>query len=444
MVRTRLTPRDGTGLSRGQTTQARKILLQDRPFIAWDGEGVNLKGAGKPQSYVLFGSSVGHISSRTGLSAFDCLDHILETGAANPGAVHVGFAFTYDANMIIRSLSPSTLGRLHRNGWVRLKRRDGRTYTVTFAKGKFFRVTLHKPGYDPKQNPHAKITVQIFDIFSFFMSSFIKAYESMVGPVSTLIREGKAGRAEFKIEEFAEILAYWSDEIQMLRELASELRRRVYNAGLRISQWHGPGALASYALKQHKIRRYMNDTGSDIRLAARYAYAGGRFECYKLGRVLGPVYGLDINSAYPYAIAQLPSLTDGTWTYVSTPQKIRKFGVYRVALKRGAGFVSKPSPVFHRDKNHNITFPWVTDGWYWSPEAYHAQKCGATIVEGWEYTGWSELPFAWVADMYAQRRDWKLRGIAAQVALKLCMNSMYGKLAQRIGWDPISQNGLVG
>lgn len=89
--------------------------------------------------------------------------------------------------------------------------------------------------------------------------------------------------------------------------------------------------------------------------------------------------------------------------------------------------------------NHNITYPWITDGWYWSPEAYHAMKCGAEIVEGWEYVEWSELPFSWVADMYAQRSDWKKRGISAQIALKLCMNSMYGKLAQRVGWDPISR-----
>jgi len=63
-----------------------------------------------------------------------------------------------------------------------------------------------------------------------------------------------------------------------------------------------------------------------------------------------------------------------------------------------------------------------------------AVKCGAEIVEGWEYTGSQERPFSWVTEMYDTRRDWKRRGISAQLALKLCMNSMYGKLAQRIGW----------
>jgi len=100
-------------------------------------------------------------------------------------------------------------------------------------------------------------------------------------------------------------------EIQLLRELAEELRRRVYSAGLRITQWHGPGALASYAMAHRGVKQHMGETSPEIREAARYAYAGGRFELYKLGRIVGPVYGIDINSAYPEAIAQLPSMTEG-------------------------------------------------------------------------------------------------------------------------------------
>jgi len=408
-------------------------------FIAWDGEGVNLNGTGRPQDYVLFGSSVGHINNKDGLSAFDCLDHIIETGIANPHAIHVGFAFTYDANMIVRSLSPTSLARLHRNGYVRIKRSSGEVYTITFARGKYFRVSKYGANYDQKQNPHAKTTVQIFDIFSFFMSSFIKAYEEMVGPVPEVIRVGKAGRKTFAIEDFDEIEKYWFVEIQLLKDLAEELRRRVYNAGLRITQWHGPGALASYAMGQHGIRAHMADTSPEIREAARYAYAGGRFELFKVGRILGPIYGVDINSAYPYAITQLPSLIDGTWNYVDHPSRLAKFGVYHLRIKRFGGFSHAPGPVFHRDMDHNISFPWYTEGWYWGPEARIAQSYGAEIIAGWEYTGATVRPFDWVADMYATRRDWKSRGISAQMALKLCMNSMYGKLAQRIGWDEVKR-----
>lgn len=413
----------------------RSVDLDSKQFVVWDGEGVNLHGTGRPQSYILFGSSEGYVVDLNGLSTYDCLEHILETGEANPQAVHAGFAFSYDVNMICQSLSPTSLARLHRDGKVRLKRKDD-TYMLTFLKGKYFRVTRYRPEYDRKKNPHAKTTVTIFDVFSFFMSSFVKAYEDLIGPVPEVVKEGKKGRSSFTINEYDTILKYWELEIQLLKELCEELRRRVYNAGLRINQWHGPGALADFAMKQHNIKQHMAETSPEIREAARYAYAGGRFELYKMGHVSGPLFGIDINSAYPYAISLLPSLADGYWRHVSNPRRLVRFGVYRVVFDQSQGFEHTPSPLFHRDRNHNITFPWRTRGWYWAPEVRMAAKKGARVVEGWEFVHGDEKPFAWVHDTYATRRDWKARGISAQLALKLLLNAMYGKLAQRVGYDP--------
>lgn len=271
------------------------------------------------------------------------------------------------------------------------------------------------------------------------MTSFIKAYEDMVGPVPDVIKTGKAGRKSFHISELDDIYKYWAVEIQLLQELANELRKRVYNAGLRITQWHGPGALANYAMQQHNVDRHMAKLDPEIKEAARYGYAGGRFELFKLGRILGPVWSIDINSAYPEAISLLPSLSDGHWRHVDNPNRIAKFGIYRIRLRRMGGFAHAPGPVFHRDKQHNISFPWTVDGWYHAPEARVVSSFGAEIIEGWEYLGSKLRPFDWIPEMYAQRKDWKRRGISAQMALKLCMNSMYGKLAQRIGWDEEKQ-----
>lgn len=418
---------------------SRSIDQNTRQFIAWDGEGVNLDGNGRPQSYVLFGSSVGYISHREGLTTFECLDHIIETGIQHPTAIHCGFAFTYDANMIVQGLSPVTLNRLHKNGWVRIKRKNGDRYTVTLARGKYFRVTKYKPEYHPKTNPTAKVTVQIFDIFSFFMCSFIKAYEKNVGPVPRVITEGKAGRASFTIEEFDTILKYWTMEIQLVRELAEELRRRVFSAGLYIRQWYGPGALASFALTANQVKTHMKVSPDEVTLAARHGYAGGRFERFLIGRVTDPVWEIDINSAYPYAISQLPSMTQGTWRHVKSAEKLSRFGIYRIRMRRFPGYVKTPSPLFHRDRQHNISFPWHCEGWYWTPEAALAVQCGGEIVEGWEYRGAKSKPFNWIPDMYQQRKEWKEEGVPAELALKLCMNSAYGKLAQRVGWDPIRQ-----
>jgi hypothetical protein len=426
----------GRKVKRDQTNKGRperKINHEQREFIAWDGEGINIHGVGRPQSYVLFGSTKGHVASREGLTTFDCLDQIIETGMRNPTSIHVGFAFGYDSNMIVASLAPVKLGLLHKNGWVRVKHND-LTYVITWARGKWFQVTRYNDNIP-------KTTVRIFDIWSFFSTSAIKAWEGMGIEVPDHIREGKAKRKTFTLADFDDgtVLAYWSVEIQLYAQLADELRRRVYNAGLRITQWYGPGALATYKMAEQGTKLHMAVSPTEVREAARYAYAGGRFEPFKVGRASGPVYGIDINSAYPHAISQLPSLMDGEWIHVDNPTHIKKFGIYRLSLLRGRGFDRPPGPVFHRDKDHNLSFPWRVEGWYHSPEAILAKRCGARIIEGWEYVGSTDRPFGWVQDVYDQRRDWKRRGISAQVALKLCLNSMYGKMAQRIGWNEKTQ-----
>ena len=412
----------------------------ERKFIAWDGEGVNLHGEGKPQSYVLFGNSEdGSIESSTGLSTWDCIDFIVESGKRHPTAVHVGFAFGYDSNMIVRSFSPTTLGLLHKHGYVKLKR-AGVEYTLTYRKHKFFQVTRFVPGL-PK---NSKTTVRIYDIFTFFMCSFVKAYEDMIGPVQDILTSGKAARKQFSITELPMIREYWNLEIQNLRELAEELRRRVYAAGLPITEWHGPGALASLSMKQHHIKSHMKRNPDDIRRASRYAYAAGRFELFKLGRISGPVYGIDRNSAYPYGLSHVPSLSEGRWEHTDrrgqTAGSILEFGMYYLQLGRGGMVAANPSPLYLRDKQHELFYPWHVEGWYWGPETVHAVQRGARVLESWEYHDWQTLPFAYIPDMYRQRQQWKREGNSAQMALKLCMNAKTGKAAQRVGYDPRTGN----
>lgn len=436
----------------GKPKRASAVDPEQRQFIAWDGEGADLDGPGKPQHYILFGCSTGaYISDDHHIHTFDLLDFIVRIGQENPTAFHVGFAFGYDSNMIVRSLSRPTLQRLHENGKVTLKRQDGVKYHVQYMPKKWFSVTRYHSNWDRRTNPHAKITVKIYDLFTFFAKSFIKAYEELCGPAPEIVKSGKANRGQFDALGASYIQEYWSVEIQMLRELAEELRRRLYGAGLRITQWHGPGALASFALRQHKINEHMSQCPDEVREAAKYAYAGGRFEIFHLGRTPGPIYSVDINSAYPYAISQLPSLASGSWTHVTGDMvkrhsnRIARFGVYFIRLNplSGDSFVERsPGPLFHRDKVGNISFPWVIEGWYWSPEVHNLLSLAEdryTIVEGWEFVGGklshTDPPFHWVREMYQQRREWKAKGFGAQLALKLCMNSLYGKMAQRVGWN---------
>jgi hypothetical protein len=424
---------------KGRNSRPDRIPAHQRRFIAWDGEGMNLNGDNKPQFYVLFGCSTGDVIKGRGLGTFEICDFILRIGAENPDAIHVGFAFTYDMNMIVKSLHPNNLKYLHENGYCRLKTKEGQTYVLQMRRGKWFSVSKYGVSYDRKRNPHDKTTVRIFDIFGFFTCSFVKAVSEMLGPDAPgmdIVREGKAQRQDFRYEGMEYVEKYWQAEIALLAQVAEELRRRLYGAGLQITSWHGPGALASYTMKTHGIKAHMSVCPDPVREAARYGYAGGRFELFKAGRIEGPVYSLDINSAYPYAISQLPSLTEGEWHHVSAPARVARFGIYRIRYRRRAGFTHDPGPIFHRDVRGNISYPHIVEGWYWSPEMARVWNSPyVEIIEGWEYLGGNTRPFSFVREMYDKRREWKAAGNPQQLALKLCLNSLYGKMAQRVGYN---------
>jgi len=377
------------------------------------------------------------------MCATDLFDFIIDVGRRNPKANHIGFAFSYDSNMLVQTLSEKVLVRLHRLGNASLRYDDGRRYYLEFRPGKWFRVV--------KWIGEKKVgSVCIEDIFSYFATSFLAAYEALCGTAPEIVVAGKGKRKEFSMDDFDDIERYWEVEIGMLRELAEALRSNLYSAGLTVSHWYGPGALASFVLKREGIRSHMSESPLHIYQAARYAYAGGRFEVFRVGREARPTYAADINSAYPYAISQLPSLASGKWIPTSTPPNARTcFGVYHVRIHPMASgsIFTDPGPLFHRDKNGLISYPWALEGWYWAPEVWEAYsrhpEC-VEIVEGWEWISDSDIrPFSWITDMYQQRLEWKAMGISSQLALKLCMNSLYGKMAQRVGWNIETQRAPI-
>lgn len=426
----------GNRLAKPQTTpfrtaeKKRTDRLLAKQFVIWDGEGITPSGT-LIQDYVLFGyyDGINHdwIASNQ-LTTDECLALIIDSGRLHKNAIHVGFAFNYDVDMILRDMPEKSFRFLRQRGYVRYKH-----YKIKHLPNKWFKV------YNLKK----RIKVTIFDVWGFFQSSLVSALKSTIADHPKMsylpkIEEGKNRRGAFTKSELPYVLEYWQIENELAHALVTRLREYLYNVGLRITQWHGPGAIASFGYRINHIDDHKRDCGPDIYAAARYAYAGGRFERFHIGRYR-KVYGYDINSAYPNAIAKLPSLAEGKWIHNDHPKRIVEFGIYRVSM-RGPAISSKPAPLFHRDKAGNITYPWRLDGWYWSPEIKaiirtmpHSRS--VRIREAYEYVGWKTRPFEWVKDVYNQRREMKASGAGAQMALKLFLNSLYGKMAQRAGWE---------
>lgn len=421
----------------------------DKAFCAWDGEGVRSDG---PQPYVLFGNSLGadYTLMKPELHSLEMLQLMLRTAAENPNLIHVGYATDYDVNQILRDIRFQDVLRLKRSGKKKIALRDDwgiiHKFWLEYRPKKYFQVSGRWHG--------RPVALKIWDIFTFFGTSFVKALKEFVGNVSDIqeIESGKANRENFTFADIDTIHSYWEKELKWLVELATNLRRNFDGAGIRLNSWQGPGSMADALFRDHGIWQYMarveNSSVDDkhgitgilpkeVNLAAQHAFFGGRFEQFHAGSYHGILYQYDINSAYPAAIATLPSLAHGYWEHVVSPSQVEEYGVYRIQGRPPGGGIRKlPMPLPFRDKDGTVAYPEYVDGWYWSPEARLVFGKGSyQIIEGWVFRQTEDVrPFAWVVEMYERRREWKEDGNPLQLALKLALNSLYGKMAQRVGW----------
>ncbi len=426
----------GTRKDRSQNKREknRRADYISREFIFWDGEGVGGHDGKTAQNYVLFGASSGNSISGQRLGTRECLDLLLDTAEENPKAFHVAFAFDYDVNMILADLNPRHFKVLHEKGSVQWQ-----NYRIEHVPHKWFSVSEKLP--DNKRR-----SVKVMDTFGFFQCSFVKALKSYIPDHDLMtelakIESGKSARSSFEFDQLEMIESYWWTEVRLGAALIEELRDLMFGAGFKINSWHGPGALANYVYRKHGIAEHKAICPEPVQDAAQYAYAGGRFELFRMGRHQGPVYSIDINSAYPWGISQLPSLSEGQWIRKETvgPFDLAEFGLYRVSYRHMD--LRNPQPLFHRSKEGNITFPPKVNGWYWTPEVKALMRHvddsrRVEISEGWEYVGWHTRPFElFVNDYYNTRRQMKADGIGSEKAIKLALNSLYGKMAQRVGWE---------
>lgn len=438
------------------TRKERDTPLAERRIIAWDGEGMKLSGDSAPQHYVMFGCSAepDWVLVNPSLATMEILEYIIAVGERYPNAVHVGYGFRYDANMIIKGLPDKYLREIKETGEANFKLGPNR-WRIHWIPGKTFRVTKRWSTGDKnkgKRSGDGYVSVKIDDMVSFFACPFLNACESILSDVlnesdRAVIEHGKKARKDNLWNDLDDVQTYWRAEIRLMEQMAVRFRSVMFDAGIMLKDWYGPGAIATYLITKRKLRNHIQNEPPirEVHEASKVAYAGGRFELFRVGRIKGPVFGYDINSAYPAALSKAPSLgrEHGEWNYVTNPTEIEEFGVYRVSYNhRGK---AKPiefaaMPLFHRDVRGSISFPQVVQGWYWSPEAAIALELGkrypgsVQIHEGWVWRHDDTRPFEFLEEMFHERIRLGKKNVVS-MPYKLGPNSMYGKLAQRVGWD---------
>lgn len=428
----------------------RKPKPIDREVIAWDMEGISLSGMHRPQHAVLYGCSREPDSPLVAekLTTRDMLEYMIKIAQRYPYALHVGYAFRYDANMIIAGLSEKHIIKLWKHGYCSFRFDESYVWSIKWIPGKMFTVS-RRPVSSGKKS-RARVSLTIYDYSSFFGTAFLNTCEQILredlsAEDREVIEHGKKARGNQDWEDMPEIRHYWEREIVLIQRVFEKFRDVMYKAGFALKEWYGPGALANYINATHNIRTHLkgvqtttNMMPDEVHQASKHAFIGGRFELFKAGRVKGPIYAIDINSAYPYALSQLPSFSEGEWVHVTKPRTISKFGVYRInyTAPRSTPFEFRPMPLPFRDNRGMISYPNKVYGWYWSPEAAMVQGLpGADIIEGWEWhPATREKPWEFLQEMYDRRMRIGKKNLLS-MPFKLGPNSLYGKYAQTVGWD---------
>jgi hypothetical protein len=405
-------------------------------FIALDGEGITL---GSRHLYTLLADSEGNaISDLDGLSTTACFDYLMMLGEKYKKPVYVSFYFSYDVTKILEGLDPKSLTLLNRDGWTFVTGKSG-SYYIEYMPRKQF--TISRAAMVEGKMKRKAPTIRIYDTFGFFQSSFLKALKEFgIGTPEELaiIEDMKLRRDSFDEHQTLEVLKYNRLECDLLVRLMNQVSRQLLRFGLRLTSWHGAGAVAAAVLAKESVKNhlYTPPDDTDELNAVKCGYFGGRVYAPKIGEYRN-VHSYDINSAYPSAMVEFPSLANGSFVRRLTNRlESNPVTIYKIAWDFPKGSVTAFP---FRLSDGRIDYPLKGKGWYWSYEVEAVMKHypeRVTILESYMMVG-NDLtvkPFNFIREYYEFRQDLKASGDMMQLVIKLALNSLYGKLAQGKGY----------
>jgi DNA polymerase type B, organellar and viral len=418
------------------------------PFIAVDGEGGGAKEY-RQQNYLLM-CARGVSDHETPYVLFDnnkrlttkeCLDFIL---ALPRQALLVGFFFDYDVTQILRDLPVNRLARLLSEipqGMGLSPFTEWGDYILQYVPKQFLRVGLKG----------VKGSVRtINETGGFFQKAFAKVIADWeVADEETIaeIEECKKLRPDFTVVD-EKIHKYCLKECELLAAVMEKLRTRFEKGTSEVREkfpqygelslvpnsWRGAGYVAGKILQSSKTPKTKDLPTLPGKLGNMMieAYYGGHFEISRTGLIDQPIYEYDINSAYPSAMPLLPCPEHTQWKRVYKPSAS---SLYVADITFEHPVTNTWGALPFRDKKGHLYWPLRGSGVYWSPEIEAARKLHQATIrynEIWQAKKCCHCqPFSWVEPLYDYRKSLG-RGMQGY-PIKLGLNAMYGKLAQRKG-----------
>ena len=338
------------------------------------------------------------------------------------GSWNFFYNITFDAEVILKLLGDNLYS--YKNSRKLRFKFDG--YTIEYFPSKKLAI---------RKGHHSTV---FFDIAQYYHASLVNAYQSNIGKLDSKYLETKQKRISFSKWFFRDnkklVIEYCIKDCKLTKELAEHWIKLFDLAfGFYPQRWISSGYLAEKVLINNKIPiPKFDEIPYKIQEFAWNCYYGGRFEILKRG-FIGSAYLYDINSAYPYVLANIPDITKGRWIRRKTINPNSNLGFFKIECDIPD---CKYIPPFPFRINRKIIFP--SGRFQTFCTLAELKACEDTnfykILDSWQFvTNNPSYPYKeFVEDIYNKRLQLKKEKNPLQLPLKIILNSIYGKTAQRV------------
>jgi len=326
------------------------------------------------------------------------------------------YNISYDAEVILKLLGED-LNSYKTTGSLTFPYDD---YTLDYIPGKKLAI---------RKGHHSVI---FFDIAQFYHTTLVDAYLQNIGPLPEHYLSMKKKRKQFSLRFYRrnkqKVVNYCVFDCQNTKKLAQNWIGLFYKAfSFYSARWLSSGYLAEKVLINNGvIIPKFDSTPYEIQRFAYQCYFGGRFEILKRG-FIGTAFLYDINSAYPFALSQIPDITKGQWIQSNKIQNDAEIGFFKILVDvPDCKFV----PPFPFRANRILVFPsgkFIT--FCTLDELLACQNVQYKILDSHQFIpDHLEFPYIdFIVKMYKKRQELKQDGNPLELPIKIILNSIYGK-----------------
>lgn len=153
----------------------------------------------------------------------------------------------------------------------------------------------------------------------------------------------------------------------------------------------------------------------------KHAYYGGRTECFFIGKLMGKIHTVDVNSLYPYVM---------TKEYPNPYIVEKKFNLNAYGLTHARVEVKRHIPVLpYRTKTGKLIYPEGRfSGWWTNDELRYSQAKILKVYDSYTFPVVCYSFKDFITSFYDKRR--RTKDELLNMTYKISMNSLYGKFGQ--------------